>query len=76
MIFIVRQLVEKSYEHRSKLFLTFVDLQKAYNSVPRDALWKALIKLGVSENVVSIIRSYHEKMKAQLMEDLLKKKYK
>ena len=34
MIFTVRQLVEKSWEHDSKVFLTFIDLKKAYDSVP------------------------------------------
>ena len=32
----VRQLVEKSWEHKEKLFITksFVDLKKVYDSVP------------------------------------------
>ena len=34
MVFTIRQLVEKSWEQRSKSFLVFVDLKKAYNSVP------------------------------------------
>ena len=42
IVFMVRQLVEKAYEHKSKVFLTFVDLKKAYDSVPREGLWKAL----------------------------------
>ena len=38
MIFTVRQLVEKFWEHTAKTFFTFIDLRKAYDSVPRDAL--------------------------------------
>ena len=38
MVFTVRQLVGKSWEHRSKTFLVFIDLKKAYGSVPRAAL--------------------------------------
>jgi len=34
MVFCVRQIVEKTFEHHSKIFLLFVDLRKAYNSVP------------------------------------------
>ena len=37
MIFVVRQLVEKSWEHNSKAFFSFIDLKKAYDSVPREA---------------------------------------
>ena len=37
MIFTLSQLMEKSVEHRSKQFVTFVDLIEAYDSVPRPA---------------------------------------
>ena len=42
MIFCVHQLVEKAIEHNAKIFLLFVDLLKAYDSMPRQALWCAL----------------------------------
>ena len=38
MIFTIRQFVEKTIEHQAKLFFLFVDLKKAYDSVPRMAL--------------------------------------
>ena len=38
MLFVIRQLVEKAAEHKSKQFLLFVDLKKAYDSVPRAAM--------------------------------------
>ena len=66
MIFTVRQLVEKSWEHRSKAFFTFIDLKKAYDSVPRKAMWIALAKLGVPESTVTLIRSFHKGMKAAI----------
>ena len=45
----VRQLVEKSWEHRSKAFFSFIDLRKAYDSVPREALWQVPAKLGIPD---------------------------
>ena len=39
MIFAVRQLVEKAREYNETLYLLLVDLRKAYDSVPREALW-------------------------------------
>ena len=44
----------------------FVDLQKAYDSIPRKALWHALEKLGVPNSVVNLVKSFHDGMKAQL----------
>ena len=53
-VFSGRQHVEKTFEHRQKTFCVFVDLRKAYDSVPRQALWLALLKLGVLPDVVSV----------------------
>lgn len=36
-------------------FINLVNLRKAYDSVPREAMWKDLKKLGVPEVMVSII---------------------
>lgn len=66
MIFTVRQLVEKSWEHESKAFFTFIDLKKAYDSVPREAMWAVLQKLGVPENTIKLIQSFHQDMRARI----------
>ena len=66
MIYTVRQLVEKSWEYESKAFLLFIDLKKAYDSVPRGAMWAALGKLGVPEPVIELIWSFHQVMQAQI----------
>ena len=66
MVFTIRQLTE---EATAKQYLIFVDLKKAYDSVPREALWAALKKLGISDQLVTIIRSFHENMKAKIHVD-------
>ena len=38
MIFCARQLIEKTIEHEESLYVVFVDLRKAYDSVPREAM--------------------------------------
>ena len=44
-------------------------LKKAYGSVPHEALWDALRKLGIPEHPIDIIRSFHDHMKAKLWVD-------
>ena len=68
MIFAVRQMSEKAVKHRVKQFFIFVDLRKAYDSVPCEALWKVLGKLGVPKVLVNIVRSFHSNMNAQIRE--------
>ena len=66
MIFATRQLVEKTIEHDDSLFILFIDLKKAYDSVPRDAMWTVLTKFGVPPTMLGIIRSFHEDMRAEI----------
>ena len=66
MIFAARQLVEKAREHNETLYLLFVDLRKAYDSVPREALWRVLVKCGVPSKLLSFVKSFHEGMQAEV----------
>ena len=38
--FIVQQLIDNQISHNYELCLAFIDLKKAYDSVPRSNLWK------------------------------------
>ena len=66
MIFVARQLMEKAREHGDSLYVMFVDLKKAYDSVPREALWQVLQKCGVPPQMLEIIKSFHEGMCAEV----------
>ena len=66
MVSCVRQLVEKTIDHHNKIFLLFVDLQKAYDSVPRQALWCALRKYDVPDCLIDLVCSFHDGMVATL----------
>jgi hypothetical protein len=59
-IFIVRQLQEKYLAKGRELWLAFVDLEKAFDRVPRDVVWWALKSLGVDDELINIIRSMYE----------------
>jgi len=59
-IFIIRQVQEKFMEKKKDLWLAFVDLEKAFDRVPREVLWWALRKLGVDEWMVNVIRAMYE----------------
>ena len=66
MVFCARQLTEKAIEHNTKLFLLFIDLKKAYDSVPREALWCVLKKYGVPQSMLNVVRSLHDGMLAEV----------
>ena len=66
MIFTTRYLTRKSIEHWTKHHLIFVDLKKAYDSVPLLPLLVALRKLGVTEHLIDVIIYLNDNMKAKL----------
>ena len=45
-IFILRQLQEKHLGKQKPLYFTFVDLEKAFDCVPRKVLWWAMRRVG------------------------------
>ena len=46
IIFTARQLQEKCQKQNVDLYMTFVDLTKAFDTVSRDGLWKIMAKFG------------------------------
>jgi hypothetical protein len=54
----LRIIVEQSVEFRSPLQLVFIDFQQAFDTLARNAIWQALKKKGVPQQIISIIKSY------------------
>ena len=69
MSFAARQLQEKCQEQRYDLYTTFVYLTKAFNTVSRDRLWKILAKYGCPEKFISIVKQFHESMRAHVQDN-------
>ncbi len=48
------------------MFVLFVDLKKAYDSVPRKSLWSVMKKCGIPPTMLSVVRSLHDGMSAEV----------
>lgn len=60
MVFVARQLQEKSIEQHQDLYMIFVDLAKAFDTVNRPLLWKALQKFGCPPTFLAVLRAMHD----------------
>ena len=69
MIFTARQLQEKCQEQNVDLYMTFVDLTKAFNTVSRDGLWKIMAKFGCPPRFIAMVRQFHDGMQARVQND-------
>ena len=66
MIFAARQLLEKSREQHRSLFVAFIDLSKAFDSVDRTLLWKVLQQYGCTKHFTKLLESLHNGMTARI----------
>ena len=49
-----------------KLFCAFVDFTKAFDYLVRGIIWFKLIKLGVRDKILDIIRSMYQNVKSKV----------
>lgn len=55
-VFVLRHLVDKAENNKKPLFAAFIDFKKAYDSVPRDLLWRCLQKMGVHGHMSNMLQ--------------------
>ena len=59
-IFGLRTLMEKWREGQKELHCVFIDLERAYDRVPRDELWECMRQAGVPDCYVESIQDMYE----------------
>ena len=67
-IFVVRQLQEKYLAANKRLYMAFVDLEKAFDRIPRKVIWWALRKLGVEEWIVRLVQGMYANARVRVGE--------
>ena len=58
-IFALRLIVEKCWEYAKDIFACFVDLEKAYDRVPRQKLWGVLQEYGINGQLLAAVKSLY-----------------
>ena len=58
-IFAVQQIFEKSWEYAKEVNACIVDLEKAYDRIPRDKLWAVLLQYGIGGQLLTSVKSQY-----------------
>ncbi len=60
-IFILRMVMEKCWEFNINLYCAFIDLTKAFDSIPRNKPWKCLVEeYGMTKKLQKVIESTYK----------------
>lgn len=65
-IYIIRSIIERKIEEGEELYLTFIDLKAAFDTVDRSEIWRTLKELKVDKNLIGAIRSSYRTVMARV----------
>jgi hypothetical protein len=65
-VFTLKIVMEKCREFNNPLHMCFIDIQKAYDSVNRELLWKICRHYGLTEKIVKLLKLIHKDTRAKV----------
>lgn len=63
----LRIFLEKSWEYGIDQHICFLDLEKAFDRVPREKMWKVIRESGIPQDLLNAIRSTYDKQMSTII---------
>ena len=63
-VFVIKQLSEKFVSKNREMYAAFMDLEKAYDRIDRDAMWRVLSGYGVNGKLLRAVQCVYDKSEA------------
>ena len=58
-IFNIRNIIKQFTERQRKLYINFINFQKAFNSLHRESLWHILRYYGIPAKIMQLIKGFY-----------------
>ena len=65
-MFTLMAMIQKQFALNRKLYVAFIDFEKAFDSISRKLLWPILLKNGIKGRLYKCVRSMYENVKARI----------
>lgn len=62
----IELIIEKYQEHQRTLYITFIDYQKAFDTVSHNSIWESLAEQGVEEVYIKTIQNIYNNNKGRI----------
>ena len=69
-MFTLLALIQKQFAFNRKLYVAFIDIEKAFDSISRKLLWPILLRNGIKGKLYKCVRSMYEIVKARVRSGL------
>ena len=63
-VFVMKQMSEKFVDKNKSLYVAYMDLEKDYDRVDREAMWRVLCMYGINGQLLKAVQSLYEKSEA------------
>ena len=68
-IFILRNILEQFNEWNATMYLHFVDIEKAFNSVHRESLWRIMRGYGIPDKLIRLAKALYDRFTCALIDE-------
>ncbi|CAB0041767.1 unnamed protein product [Trichogramma brassicae] len=65
-LYTLNYVIQKAKKDKEKVYATFIDLKKAFDTVNRKKLWECMQRLGISEYLTERIKQLYEETKGKV----------
>ena len=58
-IYVMKEIIDRNKRNRKELYIGFLDIEKAYDSINRNKLFRLLKHIGISEKILNVIKALY-----------------